>query len=148
MRIASRKPNVLRLHDNISNTRLELYFRTPTAREQAAYTNGMTKRVRNNIINCTGECRQKYGKEILEGWRAGDFGEEKNGEVVPVNSTPGDAHFRKDWKDWFQTHNADLIERLAIHAFENTTDTDDADGLPGGEDGGQGDDDGDVTDPN
>lgn len=141
MRIASKKPNVLRLHDNISNSSLELYYRTPTAKEQAAYTNGMTKRVRNKIINCTGECRQKFGKEILEGWRAGDFGEEVNGEAVPVNSKVGDPSYREDWKDWFHRHNADLIERLAIHAFENTSDTNDDEDLPDGEEK-------DVTDPN
>jgi len=133
MRIASSKPNVLKLHDNISNTSLELYYRTPTAKEQASYTNGMTKRIRNKIINCTGENRQKYGREILKGWRSGDFGEEINGDVMPVNSDPGDPHYREDWKDWFQKHNADLVDRLAIHAFEYTSDTDDGEDLPDGE---------------
>jgi hypothetical protein len=132
MRIASSKPNVLKLHDNISNSSLELYYRTPTAKEQAAYTNGMTKRIRNKIVNCTGENRQKYGKEILKGWRKGDFGEEVNGQAVPVNTDPGDPHYREDWKDWFQKHNADLVDRLAIHAFEHTSDTDEGDDLPDG----------------
>jgi len=141
MRVTSNKPNTLRLHDNISNSSLELYFRTPTAKEQAAYTNGMHKRVRNKVVNCTGECRQKWGKAILEGWRSGDFGEEISGEPVPVNSTAGDSHFREDWKDWFHSHNADLIERLAIHAFENTSDDDEDEDLPDGEKG-------DATDPN
>jgi hypothetical protein len=133
MRIASKKPNVLRLHDNISNSSLELYYRTPTAKEQAAYTNGMTKRVRNKIINCTGECRQKFGKEILMGWRDGDFGEERDGQPVAVSSRPGCDEYREDWKDWFQRNNADLVERLAIHAFENTSDMNEDEELPDGE---------------
>lgn len=131
MRIASNEPNVLKLHDNLSGTTLELYFRTPTAKEQAAYTNGMTKRIRNKVVNCTGEMRQKYGKEILEGWREGDFGEKKNGQVTEVSSVPGSPGYREDWKDWFQLHNADLVERLSIHAFENTSETNDDEDLPG-----------------
>jgi len=131
MRIASKKPNTLKLHDNISGSDLELYFRTPTAKEQAAYTNGMTKRIRNKIVNCTGEIRQKHGKEILEGWREGDFGEEVNGKAAAVSSVPGNPGYREDWKDWFQQYNADLVERVAIHAFENTSETSDAEELPG-----------------
>lgn len=131
MRIASNEPNVLKLHDNLSGTTLELYFRTPTAKEQAAYTNGMTKRIRNKIVNCTGEVRQKYGKDILEGWREGDFGEKKNGQVTAVSSVDGNPGYREDWKDWFHLHNADLVERLAIHAFENTSETNYDEELPG-----------------
>ncbi|SDU26644.1 hypothetical protein [Desulfobacula phenolica] len=133
MRITTNKPNTLRLHDNISDSTLELYFRTPTAKEQAKYTNGMTKRIRNKIVNCTGECRQKHGRDILEGWREGDFGEEKDGKVVVISSKSGSSNFRQDWKEWFCKHNADLVERLAIHAFEQTADTDDSEDLPGEE---------------
>ncbi len=134
MRVVSSKPNTLRLMDNISGTTIELYYRTPTAAEQAGYTNGMTKRVRNRIVNCTGECRQKHGKDILEGWRDGDFGEEIGGKAVAVSSNPGSQGYRPDWKEWFAKHNADLVERLAIHAFEASTDLDDGEDLDDGKD--------------
>ena len=140
MRVASNKPNKLRLHDNLSESVVELYFRTPTAKEQAQYTNGMTKRVRNKIINCTGENRQKFGKAILAGFRDNDFGYEgPDNQVVPVSSTPGHLDYREDWKEWFCQHNADLVDTLAIHAFEMTSDNDASEDLPDG--------DGDDTDP-
>ena len=74
MRLVSDEPNTLKLHDNISDSKLHLYYRTPTVKEVAGYTNGMTKRIRNKIVNCTGECRQKNGKNILMGFREGEIG--------------------------------------------------------------------------
>jgi len=124
MRVASNKPNTLRLYDNISGSTLELHYRTPAPTEQAKYINGMHKRVRNKVVNRTGENRQAWGKEILKGFRDGDFGEERDGQVVPVSSNPGSPGYREDWKDWFCTNNADLVDTLAIHAFENTSDRD------------------------
>ena len=131
MRIVSNKPNTLKLHDNLSDSSVHLFFRTPTTKEVARYTNGMTKRIRNKIVNCTGENRIEKGKDIFKGWREGDFGYEKKSdgnmpEVVIVSSDPGSPNYREDWKEWFCKHNADLVERLAIHAFEQTADEDDS----------------------
>lgn len=123
-RIASSKPNTLRLYDNISGSNLELYYRTPTPAEQAKYINGMHKRVRNKVVTRTGENRQKWGKEILEGFRDNDFGYEKDGETIMVSSMAGKPGYREDWKEWFCKNNADLVDTLAIHAFENTSDLD------------------------
>lgn len=125
MRLVSSKPNTLRLQDNISDSVLELYYQTPTAAQQAAYTNGMYTRKRNKVVNTTGECRQKFGCQILAGFRDGDFAQEVNGQVVAVSSTQGAQGYLQDWKEWFCKHNADLVERLAIHAFEQSTDADD-----------------------
>ena len=124
MRIFSDQPNILKLHDNISDSSIHLYYRTPTVKEVAGYTNGMTKRVRNRIVNCTGECRQKHGKAILEGFRDGDFGMLKNGEPVMISSNPDSKGYDPEWKNLFCKYAADLVERLAIHAFEQTADTD------------------------
>ena len=144
MRVVSNKPNTLKLHDNISDSGIHLFYRTPTVKEVAAYTNGMAKRVRNKIINCTGECRQKYGRDILEGCRDGDFGIMKDDKVVVISSDPKSNDYDPKWKDLFCEHAADLVERLAIHAFENTAEADAGVELQG-DDGGEA---GDITDPN
>jgi hypothetical protein len=134
MRISSSKPNVLRLYDNISGSELEIYYRRPTSAEQAKYTNGFTRRVRNKVINCTGENRLKWGKEILAGFRDGDFGYERDdGTVVPVSARKESEHYREDWKDWFCENNADLVATLAIHVFEDTAEKD-TQADPAGED--------------
>jgi len=133
-RIFSKKPNKLVLHDNLSNTEIVLFFRTPTTKEVASYTNGMTKRVRNKIVNCTGECRQKFGKLIFEGFREGDFGEEVDGKEVLFSSDRGSSNYKEDWKEKVCACAPDLIEHLAIHAFENTSSTEDEEGLKDPED--------------
>ena len=138
-RVFSKKPNKLILHDNLSNTEIVLYFRTPTTKEVASYTNGMTKRVRNKVVNCTGECRQKYGKLIFEGFRDGDFAEEIDGKEVLFSSDKKSKNFQEDWKEKVCVNAPDIIETLAIHAFENTASTEDEEGLKDSED---------INDPN
>ncbi len=130
------EPNVLKLRDHISNSTIVLYYRTPTAKEQAAYTNGMTKRVRNKLINCTGEQRQTKGAEILAGFREGDF-LKPDGSVI--SSDPKSPKYDPEWKNLLIRYAPDLIETLAIHAFEQTASLDDDEELDAG---------GDVTDPN
>lgn len=124
-------PNELRLHDNISDSTIVLFYKTPTAKQQAAYTNGMTKRVRNKLINCTGEQRQQFGAEILTGFREGDF---LKADGTPLSSDKNSANYDAAWKDQVARFAPDLIERLAIHAFEQTSELDDGveldDGTP------------------
>lgn len=143
MRLASDQPSILRLQDNLSGSTLEIHYRPPTAKEHAAYANGMTKRKGRQIVNCTGECRQKFGKAILKGFRDGDFGEEKGGKVTLVSSNPDSKDFREDWKEWFCKHNPDLVERLAIVVFEMPAQLETPDDPDGDLE-----EDGDDTDPN
>lgn len=124
-RIVSDEPNSLTINDNLSGTQLKLFYRAPTTEEHARYTNGMTKRNRNKLVNCTGQNRQKHGREILEGFREGDFGEKKGKKTVMISSDPNSKDYNPDWKNWFCKHNADLVEILAIHVFENPADVDD-----------------------
>lgn len=148
-RIFTDEPNELRLHDNLSDSTIVLYHRTPTAAEQAAYTNGMTKRVRNKLINCTGEQRQKNGLAILTGFREGDFLKPGSPDSPHWDADCGGVRFSSDknagsydpeWKKLVGKYAPDLVEALAIHAFEMTsTRDDDAIDL---------DDDGNATDPN
>lgn len=143
MRVASKKPNTLKLYDNVSNSSHHQYYRTPTAKEVADYTNGMTKRVKNRIVNCTGECRQKNGRKILKGFRTGDFGIEENGKVVVVSSDPEHPKYRSDWKELYCKYCADLVERLAIHVFEGSADLDDGVEMTGEDSDGK-----ETSDPN
>lgn len=124
--IFTNKPNTLRLHDHISDSTIVLFYRTPSAKEQAAYVNGMTKRERNKLVNCTGEQRQAKGAEILTGFRDGDFLREDN---TPVSSDPASPNFDKDWKALVCKHAPHLIEALAIHAFEQTSSLDEGEDL-------------------
>jgi hypothetical protein len=140
-RIFTDAPNELRLNDNISGGKVVLFYRMPSAKEQAEYTNGMTRRDRNKLVNCTGEQRQKYGKAILSGFREGDFlkpGREGDAHYdvklggVRFSSDPNSTCHDPAWKDLVAKFAPDLIEQLAIHAFERTAELDDGVDLDNG----------------
>lgn len=133
-RVFTDEPNELRLHDNLSDSTIVLYYRTPTAVEQAGYTNGMTKRVRNKLINCTGEQRQKNGLAILTGFRTGDFLKpggpdsphyDADGKGVRFSSNQESPCYDAEWKKLVGKYAPDLVEALSIHAFEQTSSLDD-----------------------
>lgn len=139
-RFFSNEPNELRLHDNLSASTIVLFYRTPTAQEQAGYTNGMTKRVRNKLINCTGEQRQVNGLAILTGFREGDFLKpgppesphyDKEQKGVVFSSNPESPKYDPSWKKLVGKYAPDLVEALAIHAFEQTSTQDDGVDLDG-----------------
>lgn len=138
-RMLTDAPNELRLRDNISDSVIVLYYKTPSAKQQASYTNGMTRRERNKLVNCTGEQRQKYGAEILTGFREGDF---VKADGTAFSPDPKAANYDPAWKDLVCRFAPDLVEALAIHAFEQTSSLDDGVDLDDGADNGE------ITDPN
>ncbi len=125
-RVFTDEPNELRLHDNISDSNIILYYRTPTAKDHAEYTNNMTKRIGNKLVNCTGEQRQTKGLDILTGFRKGDFLKSNN---TIFSSDPDDEAYDPDWKKLVAKYAPDLIEALAIHVFEMSVVKDDRQGL-------------------
>lgn len=124
-RVLTDTPNKLALLDNISNTEIELHYSTPTSKQVAAYANGTTKRVRNKIVTRVGENRQKYGKEVLIGIREGDFEVIRDGKQVPLSSDLGSDYHDPKWKKKVAEMAPDIIEALAIHVFEATSERND-----------------------
>jgi len=126
--------NELRIDDHISDSKIVLYYRTPTPAEHAKYTNSLTKRKRNKVVNCTGETRQEFGMDILAGFREGDYLKPGSPDdkfyvekykAVKFSSDKASECFDPDWKKWVQKIAPDHIELLAIHAFENAASVDD-----------------------
>ncbi|MDY7034561.1 MAG: hypothetical protein SV375_00135 [Thermodesulfobacteriota bacterium] len=119
----SEELNELKVQDNISNSSIVLYYRTPTTEENIQYTNESIVRRRNKITSRLGEARQKFGLKILEGFRAGDFTKKIDGRSVPLASDPKSNEYDPEWKILIAKHAPDIIEILAIHAFENAAET-------------------------
>lgn len=110
--------NELKITDNLSGGDIVLYYRTPTSEEQIAYTNQLVQRIRNKVVNRTGETRMKYGAKILEGFRDGDFIAPVNGQSVPISSKEGYPNYYPGWKELVTKKAPDLIEVLAMRVFE------------------------------
>lgn len=118
MRVLSTKPSTLRITDNLSGAELEIYYRQPTTSERVKYANKSIVRRRNKIENNLPETRLEFGKQIMTGFRDGDFGREEEGKVIPLSSNPASEHYRADWKEQLEEYASDIIMTLALHVFE------------------------------
>jgi len=103
--------------DKVSGSAITFSYRMPTTSERAGYENGLwtkdekTGEVKDNVR----ATRRKYGLEILTGIGDGDF-EDAAGQ--PISSDPAAEHYREDWSELVAQYAGDLLELLAIHAFE------------------------------
>lgn len=120
--------NTLKMWDNISNSELEIQYRTPTTEERTAFSNESIQRKRNKIIFRTSQARQKFGLKILTGIREGDFIIKKDGKDVPLGSDAKSPHYDPDWKNLMMKYAADIVELLAVHVFEAPAETMDDEG--------------------
>ena len=125
--------NTLRIWDNISNSKLEVQYRSPTTEERAAFSNQSIQRKRNKLTFRSAQARQKYGLMILTGIREGDFVIKKGGKNVPLASDPKSPNYNEKWKEIMMKHASDIIEVLAAFVFEGSAEADDEDiGVDGG----------------
>jgi hypothetical protein len=111
--------HTLIIQDNVSDSDIHLYHRMPDPKEIISYRNGNSKRVRNKIVDCTGENRLRHGKKILKGFREGDFEKrDDKGKWVKFSSDPKSKHYDPDWRKLLEAQASDLIELLAVHVFD------------------------------
>ena len=110
--------NTLKIWDNISNTELEIYYRTPTTEERAAFSNESIQRARNKLLFRTAQARHKFGFKVLAGIREGDFIIKKGGKEVPIASDSKSPHYDPIWKELMMKYASDIIALLAAHVFE------------------------------
>ena len=130
-RIMDDSLNTLKMWDNISNSELEVQYRSPTTEERTAFSNESIQRKRNKLLFRTAQTRQKFGLKILAGIREGDFIVKKGGKDMPLASDPKSPNYDENWKEIMMKHASDIIELLAGHVFENPAET-----LDDEEDGG------------
>jgi len=125
--------NILWLKDNISDSKIGLKYRMPTTEEIVSYRNGGTRRVKNALVSCVGENRIRHGKKILTGICDDSFEKQVGDDWVPLSSDPKSKRFDPDWKKQVTAQAVDLIELLAVHVFDASSQVDSS--PPDGEDG-------------
>lgn len=106
--------NIMRIKDTISNSEIELYYRTPLASEIAQYHSMLVKRKGGKIIMNPIQTRLEMGLKILTGFREGDFGYDGK----PISSDPQSPYYREDWKELLRDTAADIIIAFAFNIFE------------------------------
>lgn len=112
--------NEFRLHDNLSDSDLVLYYRNPTTRERQAYQNMAIKRRRNKIDLNQAAARLRYGLLILTGFRDGDFVREVDGVPTAYSSDKGSDRYLATWKDEIEAGAADIAMLLGGFVFDSS----------------------------
>jgi len=111
--------NELRLHDNVSDSPIVLYYRTPTTTEREGYQNMALQRKGKHVQFRQASARLKYGLDILVGIREGDFTRDVDGRKnVPYASDPASTNYLETWKDEVAAGAGDLVMLLAAHVFD------------------------------
>lgn len=119
-RIIGCEQNEIIFNDIDSGTKLGLYYRLPTTKERQGFLNSVVRKSGKVVTMHHVEARMKYGMDILQGIREGDFMRMENGSAVPMSSNPSSPHYFSGWKEEMETGCADLIMAMAGHVFDGT----------------------------
>ncbi|HHL33920.1 MAG TPA: hypothetical protein ENJ30_06105 [Desulfobulbaceae bacterium] len=111
--------NEVEIHDNLSNTDILFYYRTPTTSELEGFNNLAIVRKGKKVKFQQPKARLKYGLHILTGIREGDF-ERSNGKggYVAISSDKQSPNYYPEWKAWLRKNAADLVMLLGMHVFD------------------------------
>jgi len=135
--------NILKIKDSISGDTLQVSYRTPATAEIQSYMSSLVKRKGNKIKLQAAETRVRWGKEIIEGFKEGDF--LCKGQAFSAD--PQSDKYRADWKELIEKDAPDVLMALAASVFEGTRavgmddqleiDGEDGDVLPFGKSSGE-----------
>jgi hypothetical protein len=114
--LAPKTVNKKIVHDPVSDTPIEFWYRLPTTNELVGYQAKLYKRDGNKLKVNAVEARLDYGLRIITGFRDGDIG--IDGKAISADPTsPG---FYPQWKDLLKASAAHLVIAFAFHVFEGT----------------------------
>ncbi|SDP78033.1 hypothetical protein [Desulforhopalus singaporensis] len=115
----STEQNLLVLQDNLSDSTLGVFYRTPTTKERQQYLNKRTVREGKKFKDNSIANRVLFGKKIMTGLRDGDFERTVgDGEYQPISTDKNSPDYYEDWKDWMEEHCSDVLMILGYRVFE------------------------------
>ena len=123
-RMLSNAPCSVCFYDKISDSRITLHYRMPTTSERIAYNNSLVTRKGIKVKSNVGETRQKFGLLILTGFEKGAFCDAAGNVIASEASEPG---YDAAWRELVRQYAPDLVDALAVHAFETSVMRDDDD---------------------
>jgi hypothetical protein len=114
----AKQHNKLRIHDNLSDSDITLFFRMPTTKERQEYQNMALRRKGNAVEMNQAEARLTYGMKILEGVGDGDFERLDGDNYVPISSREGSPDYYPGWKPFVEENGGDLVMLMAAHVYD------------------------------
>jgi len=116
----AKQNNELRIHDNLSDSDITLFYRMPTTKERQAYANLSVQRKGNKVEFNQATSRITYGLQILSGIKDGDFERLEGDKYLPISSSEGSTNFLPEWKKFVEDNGSDLVMLLAAHVFDGS----------------------------
>ena len=110
--------NELKIHDNLSNSDVVLYYRIPTTTERQKYHNASMRRKGNKVEMNHTAARLEAGMKILTGFSGDSFERKVDGKYVPMSSIESDGNYYPDWKLWVEKNAGDLVMLMAARVFD------------------------------
>ncbi|MCX5824434.1 MAG: hypothetical protein NTY86_13245 [Deltaproteobacteria bacterium] len=122
-RLLNDKPCEVTFFDRISESKITLSYRLPTTEERVAFANALVTRRGNKVDTSMGEARLKFAGKILLGFKDGAFATDKG----PLSCDPASPDYDPAWKTFIRQYAQDVLIMLAIHVFEASVVTSEAD---------------------
>lgn len=110
--------NEIKIHDNLSDSEIVLYYRFPTTTERQKYHNSSVVRKKNKVEMNTAQARLTSGLDILTGFKIGAFERKVDGRYVAFSAVDGEPDYYPEWKQWVEKNAADLVMLLAARVFD------------------------------
>lgn len=123
--------NELKIRDNVSDSDIVLFYRTPTTKERQEYQNMALQRKGKQIKFNQAEARLVAGLKILTGFREGDFVRDVMGQSVPYSADPNSPHYLEGWKAEVEAGASDLVMLMAAHVFDASAEIVDPEDIEG-----------------
>jgi hypothetical protein len=110
------KDNKVLIHDSISETEIELTYRTPTTTEIQEYYSSAVNRQGGKTKSNVVAARVILAKRILTGIRDGDFGIDGS----PISSSPESPAYYPEWKQLLEDKAPLLLDVFIREKIEGT----------------------------
>lgn len=110
--------NELTLQDNLSDSKIVLYYRLPETSERQKYHNATLSRRGKKVELNHAKARLDAGMGILTGFKVGSFERVVDGKHVAFSSVEGEENYYPEWRKWVEKNADDLVMLLAARVFD------------------------------
>jgi len=106
--------NRVAFRDTASDTKIVIYYATPTTSQIRAYRKATIRRKGGKVVVATFDPGLKFGLEIITAFDDGCFGHAGK----PISCDPNSPDYREDWKQLLAETASDIVTMVAQVAFD------------------------------
>ena len=110
--------NEITILDAVSQTEITVFYKSPTAQEQQAWSADLFRRENDEVVDNEVNACLKFGAELMVGVSDGALGiPTSNGEIKPISSDPKSPDYDEDWKRHLMEHATGFVVTFGNYVF-------------------------------